>query len=876
MNPDLSCLRGWILDLYPSPEGMVLWLIDETGQAHRMVEPFPMALYVGGASRALAALEHTLGARYPRLRLARARRYDLFLDREIEVLEATAPNPIAYRALFRELDEEHPHLAFYNVDLNPALVYGLERGVFPLAYCTAQAAEGRLRSLVAEDSPWSLDYALPPLRMLSLRLGGDLRDPGHGYRGVLEIGTPHTTYRCRWENPRVLLTTLRAAMYAIDPDILLTAWGDSFILPEIFRLSEREGIPLPWNRDPAIPPARKRGRSYFSYGQIVYRAPSISLFGRLHIDRQTAFLSDEYGLDGMYELARITGQPLQQVARTSTGTGISAMQVATAYREGWLIPYRKREPESFKTALELIRSDKGGLTFQPEPGLYEDVLELDFASLYPSLMVKFNLSPETVKKKCPRCRPQLVPEIGYPVCRCKTGLVPLTLEPVVARRLALKRLAKGLIEQASGGLIDQASGGISEARSREPDDEQEVAARPDERKRELYRRRQLALKWLLVTCFGYLGYKNARFGRIEAHEATTAYGREMLLRAKEIAEARGYTFLHGLTDSLWVHKRGATQAEHQALADAISQACGVLIGLEGVYRWVAFLPSRVRAELSVANRYFGLVESGEMKLRGIEVRRHDTILWVRQAQQAMLAILAEAHSAREYRLRLEDVFALARTLLARLRSGKVPAAQLLITNRLSRKPGDYRSRQAVALAARELEARGVALAPGESIEYILTAGGGARPFQAWSVEDRYDVARYEELFVRMLETLAVPAGLGRKEILERLTGIGQPELFGREAAKGPMVALVGAGRGVPLPSLPACDDPILDNPQLGPAPRLLRPEEPGSPRNPAGAGNDSCPCRGTRGVPLRDCSPRSNRILGLLSRLEPPFAQERE
>ena len=797
MNPDLSCLRGWILDLYPSPEGMVLWLVDETGQAHRLAEPFPMALYVGGASRVLAALEHTLAARYPRLRLARAKRFDIFLDREIEVLEATAPNPIAYRALFRELDEEHPHLAFYNVDLNPALVYGLERGVFPLAYCAAQAEQGRLRSLVAEDSPWSLDYTLPPLRMLTLRLGGDLRDPGHGYRGLLEIGTTQTTYRCRWENPRVLLTTLRAAMYAIDPDILLTAWGDSFILPEIFRLSEREGIPLPWNRDPAIPPARKRGRSYFSYGQIVYRAPSISLFGRLHIDRQTAFLSDEYGLDGMYELARITGQPLQQVARTSTGTGISAMQVATAYREGWLIPYRKREPESFKTALELIRSDKGGLSFQPEPGLYEDVLELDFASLYPSLMVKFNLSPETVKKKCPHCRPQIVPEIGYPVCRCKTGIVPLTLEPVVARRLALKRLAKGLFDHPS-----QEAGA---ARDGDTDDELEVAARPDERKREMYRRRQLALKWLLVTCFGYLGYKNARFGRIEAHEATTAYGREMLLRAKEIAEARGYTFLHGLTDSLWVHKRGATAADHQALADAISQACGVLIGLEGVYRWVAFLPSRVRAELSVANRYFGLFESGEMKLRGIEVRRHDTILWVRQAQQAMLAILAEAHDACQYRLRLEDVFSLARTLLARLRSGKVPAAQLLITNRLSRKPGDYRSRQAVAVAARELEARGVALAPGESIEYILTAGGGARPFEAWSAEDRYDVARYEELFVRMLETLAVPAGLGRKEILERLTGIGQPELLPSEAdlpsIRSALAGLAEMGESLPEPAM---------------------------------------------------------------------------
>ena len=44
-----------------------------------------------------------------------------------------------------------------------------------------------------------------------------------------------------------------------------------------------------------------------------------------------------------------------------------------------------------------------------------------------------------------------------------------------------------------------------------------------------YKERQNALKWMLVTCFGYLGYKNARFGRIEAHEAVTAYGRDKLL-----------------------------------------------------------------------------------------------------------------------------------------------------------------------------------------------------------------------------------------------------------------------------------------------------------------------------------------------------------
>ncbi len=80
-------------------------------------------------------------------------------------------------------------------------------------------------------------------------------------------------------------------------------------------------------------------------------------------------------------------------------------------------------------------------------------------------------------------------------------------------------------------------------------------------RRNAYKARASAHKWLLVTCFGYLGYKNARFGRIEAHEAVTAYGREALLRAKEAAEDLGFTVLHMYVDGLWVKKDGASQVQ---------------------------------------------------------------------------------------------------------------------------------------------------------------------------------------------------------------------------------------------------------------------------------------------------------------------------
>ncbi|MBN2083789.1 MAG: hypothetical protein JW748_01095 [Anaerolineales bacterium] len=818
-------LPAWILDLYPAPEGMVLWLKTDDGRALRAVDELPMSFFIAAEPSILRAAWKEISGWKKGLLLARERRFEIHRGEEIDLLSVTAPGPLPYRAAVREALARWPDLAFYNADLDPALVYAVERNVFPLAECQVTLEGARVRAITTGRTRWDLAAEPPPFRILTLRLTGELRDPSHGYRAPLEITAPGMPAQtCAWDDPRELVEAVRSAILAYDPDILLTAWGDSFLLPELIALARRSGIDLPLNRDARRSVLRKGERSYFSYGRIVHRPSSVWLFGRLHIDRQTAFLADEYGLDGLVELARTTLQPLQQVARTSSGTGISAMQTAEAYRRGWLIPYRKRTPEDFKTALELVRGDKGGLTFQPEPGLYEHVLELDFASMYPSLMVKFNLSAETVGRTCPKCEsrgpigprdrpqvapssphspspsacppsdehrwtadaktsrvgvcwekgkgdergekgergdeegrtndaaelgapPRIIPEIGYPVCQCRKGIVPLTLAPLLEKRLALKKAARAL---------------------------------PEGPEREVLRRRQVALKWLLVTCFGYLGYKNARFGRIEAHESTTACGRDTLLRAKEIAEERGYLFLHALTDALWIYKEGSTDADHQALVEEIGRDTGVRIDIEGLYRWLAFPPSRQYAGNPVANRYFGAFEDGKIKMRGIEARRHDTIRWIREAQAEMLEVLARARNAAEYRARMAEVFAIARGKLADLQRGAVPPRMLAILHRLSQPPEEYRANLPVALAARALAASGVHLAPGESVEFVLTLGGGARPYDIWRATDRVDAARYRELFLRMLESLAVPAGYDRAAILARLDGIWQDPLPGME------------------------------------------------------------------------------------------------
>ena len=104
---------------------------------------------------------------------------------------------------------------------------------------------------------------------------------------------------------------------------------------------------------------------------------------------------------GLIQIARIAQMPLQQAARSSPGTLITSMQLARAVADGILIPWRKAEPEHFKTAGELLTIDKGGLSFMPPIGLHTRVAEVDFASMYPTIMAIHNISPETVN--CPCC-----------------------------------------------------------------------------------------------------------------------------------------------------------------------------------------------------------------------------------------------------------------------------------------------------------------------------------------------------------------------------------------------------------------------------------------------------------------------------------------
>ncbi len=768
---------GWLFDLYPLDSSMILWIKDIRGFMHRLEDPFRPAFYAQGRKSDLLALYQTLRNNQQAVAHQWMEKKEFWSGEEVEVMEIEMADPEHYARLPRILSRWEERITFYNCDIPSPQAYLYERRLFPTGRCVAEIEGTRIFGIQPDpsESIWIDDGDLLDLRVMTLNYHGS----GWGKALLLEC----EGYRIEMED--VDIGEIRRFIKQFDPDVILSDHGDASLLPLLFSLERRWKTSIPWDREPH-PIARQidpRGHSYFSYGRTYYRAPAHLFFGRWHIDRRNSFIYGESDMEGVIELSRLAKIPVQRMARTSPGTAITSMQLDRAFQEGILIPWRKGEPERFKTAWDLLVADKGGLVFQPKLGVFEEVAEIDFASMYPTIMAIHNISPETVLCKC--CKNHRVPEAGYTICEKREGLVPKTLRPILKRRAWLKEKGKahdcGLRNAECGIPLTLPSPPRGEGITFTPSPsggEGKVAStrnRGEGEKREIYNRKQTALKWMLVTCFGYLGYRNARFGRIEAHEAVTAFGREKLLQAKEICEEEGFELLHAITDSLWIRKKGLNEEAVLNLCRKIGETTGVTMSLEGIYRWVAFLPSKGNRESPVANRYFGLFKNGKIKARGLAFRRSDTPPLIQEAQSRMLEILKTAKDVSDYRFKMPEILDLLFEYSLMLKDGRTKQEDLTVAKRISREPNDYKVDNLTALAAQQLEDVGIPIHPGEKVKYVIKDALSkdkerrVKPFPLIGPDDTYDVKKYLEMLIKATEEVLIHFGYDKKR-LEKVIG----------------------------------------------------------------------------------------------------------
>lgn len=698
---DVSSLRG--------EEGgeVELWLRNG-GNVERRVDKFEPSFYV--LSNEMDSLERGLEIR-PRVAEVerverrpwpgRPRREML----EVSVREFESLWKLATR-IYEESDFGFGDARLFNVDLSIPFRYLLEEKLYPLIEIGDDGEER-----------WSLDYNVPDLKEVEVNINPDNPIDGGIEVEKAVIGDDVI----RGEESEILLG-LKERIQDLDPDIIYTT--RSKVLSTLFRRARDLSLEeFHLGRLPGI--TERDERTIHSYGSVVYKPKSISLRGRIHIDKGSSFLYKNCGLEGIVELSRLSGRPLQEVAQISPGTVISSMQIRKALDEDVVIPWKKRIPEDFKTMEKLVKADRGAFIFQPRAGFHRDVIEVDFSSLFPNIIVEKNISPETVNCGC--CNNDSVPQLKYSICKKKRGFLPRLLEPIIERREEIKEKIREK-EEGNG------SGDGSEM----------------DWLRSL-RKRSSALKWILVTCFGYMGYKNAKFGKVECHEAICAFARKILTRSSRIAEKHGFNVLHGITDSLFLGGKG----NNSNFLDEVEEEFGIPLDVDERYRWIVFLPRR-GSRTGALNRYYGVKEDGEIKARGIEMRRSDSPEIVKRCQREMIGALSEAESRSEFMEKISDARNVLHRYIEELMNDEFSEEELCIESKPSKDIEAYSQLNRNACALLRYSDLGIEKGAGEKLRYVVSDSGASNRNKVSVLEEernRVDKEYYKKELERSMQSL---------------------------------------------------------------------------------------------------------------------------
>jgi len=439
----------------------------------------------------------------------------------------------------------------------------------------------------------------------------------------------------------------------------------------------------------------------------VRRGEPVLWGGRAHVGLSTY---GRLGLAGLVERVMYTRLPSRLSSEWAAGRAIESRQCYEARRRGVLVP-RRGGFQPVMTLGEFLLLDHGGLIFAPEVGLHEDVAALDFESMFPSLITRRNISYENVRGG-----------------RGGEGfLVDFTRE-TLERRLHFKRLRRKLPKDSREWFWCEG--------------------------------RQLALKEILFCTYGYSGCWANRFGNFDTFMEINRVARNTLVESMGVARARGYRTIYGNNDSLFLHRPGATREDYEALAGEIARRVGLPMAVEALFRFLVLLPQKNDSGLGAINRYYGRLDDGGHKHRGIELRRRDTPPYVARVQERAIEALLGCDSLEG--VRTEGVRRARRVIeeaCLRLRRGEVSTEELRISVALRREPREYRARLPHVAAAEALGISGARVGAGSLVDYVYVDAGHGNRFRRVrpaAYGGGFDAEKYVELVREAGRSILMP------------------------------------------------------------------------------------------------------------------------
>ena len=413
-------------------------------------------------------------------------------------------------------------------------------------------------------------------------------------------------------------------------------------------------------------------------------------------------------IQNQIEMAKATWVPMSYLSERGQQIKVFSQVCRKARELGFMVPTMRVDKNAGPTDYQ------GATVLDAQTGAYyTPITALDFASLYPSIMRAHNLCFSTLVMQT---QYKDLPNVKYETFGPHTFAqdVP-SLLPVILNELAVfRKKAKKLMAAAEGTLMEA-----------------------------VYNGQQLAYKISMNSIYGFTGASKGMLPLLAIASTVTWRGREMIDETKTYVEKNfpGAKVRYGDTDSVMVEfdvgglKGQAAIDKSWELGEQAAEQCTKLfkapndLELEKVY-CPYFLYSKKRY---AAKMYEGasdpktgqpilkedgtrLVKFKKIDVKGLQVVRRDTCMYVRKTLKQLLNLVLESNDPRPA---IEYARASGKELLA----GRVDVADLTMSKQLG---ADYKTKQPHVEVRNKIRKRAPGSEPqnGDRVAFLITKGPG--------------------------------------------------------------------------------------------------------------------------------------------------------
>lgn len=564
---------------------------------------------------------------------------------------------------------------------------------------------------------------------------------------------------------------------------VLTYNGDDFDMPYLYNRADRLGVkkednPLYMMKDSAT---LKRGvhidlyktfsnRSFqiyafgFKYTDFSLNSVSKAMLGRgkvdygLKFDEMTLYQTANYCyhdalltydltcfngdilMNLLVIISRIGRMPMDDIARLGVSQWIRSLLYYEHRVRKCIIPKKdelaRRTKDVTSDAVIKDKKYRGGLVVDPQSGVHFDVVVMDFASLYPSIIKVRNLSYETVRCGHAECRKNEIPQTKHWACTKRNGLTSMII----------------------GSLRDLRVNYYKSLSKKETLTEEQ---------RQQYTAVSQALKVILNASYGVMGAEIFPLYFLPAAEATTAIGRHTILETIKKCEASGISVLYGDTDSIFIKK--PTEEQIEKIINRAKQDHGVDLEIDKEYRYCVLSDRK--------KNYLGVSKSGKIDVKGLTGKKSHTPPFIKKMFSEVLEVLAGVESPEEFERAKGDISEMIRACGLRIENREIPLDDMAFSMMLSKSPAEYTKTQPQHIrAARQLE--GIkTLKRGDRVRFVKTIGRiGVKPIETAS-KNEIDTSKYMEFLESTLGQITSTMDMDFDVILKKPKQSGLDQFF---------------------------------------------------------------------------------------------------